>query len=166
VVKSFSDLGYDVLNIMRPGYGGTPTPTTPTPVKDSVPAFVDLIAKVYEEDSDGQGGIILIGHSLGGAISLIIAAEAGDTLPLLGVSSLGCTPSQLPLNILPNPDPQPENPRFVVEETAENIQKYMGGPAQLNLDALTKDVVSAVFEPGTSAGFTARSYIDNHRYQK
>jgi pimeloyl-ACP methyl ester carboxylesterase len=148
VVKNFSDLGYDVFNIMRPGYGGTRTPTSATPVKESIPALVDAIGQVYKDKSGGTGGVVLIGHSLGAAISMAIAAEAGDQLPLLGVSALGCIPTQTPLNILPEPDLDPNNPRFVVAETAENIQKYMGDPSQLNLDALTKDVVSAVFEPG------------------
>lgn len=37
---------------------------------------------------------MLIGHSLGAAISIIIAAQHGKSLPLLGVSALGIIPKK------------------------------------------------------------------------
>ncbi|KAL1969768.1 hypothetical protein VTN77DRAFT_7277 [Rasamsonia byssochlamydoides] len=148
VAKGFSDLGYDVLNINRPGFGGTPTPTTTTPLADSLPGFIDLIDHVYREKAGGQGGIVLIGHSLGAALSLVIAAEAGDRLPVLGVSSLGCLPSTEPLHLIPDPDSEPSNPRFVIAQTAENIARFLGDVDSVNVDALTSAVTAAVYEPG------------------
>ena len=64
-------------------------------MSDSIPVFIDFIEQVYNEKSSakkGNGGIVLFGHSLGGAFSLSITAEAQNRLPLLGVSVLGCAP--------------------------------------------------------------------------
>jgi pimeloyl-ACP methyl ester carboxylesterase len=148
VVKGFSDLGYDVLNINRPGYGGTATPTTKTPLRDSLPGFIDFIDQVYREKKGGHGGIVLIGHSLGAALSLVIAVEAGDRLPVLGVSALGTLPTEGPLGLVPDPDPDPTNPRFILEQSYENITRFLGDIDCINMDALSTGVMAVAFEPG------------------
>ncbi|KAF7179752.1 hypothetical protein CNMCM7691_008802 [Aspergillus felis] len=61
--RDLSDLGYDVLNIHRPGHGPNPIPDTQTPFEDGLPVFVEFIAQVYEKKCKARGGIILIGHS-------------------------------------------------------------------------------------------------------
>ncbi|OKL57253.1 hypothetical protein UA08_07419 [Talaromyces atroroseus] len=150
VVKSFNSLGHDVLNISRPGYAGSVAPTTATPMKDSIAVFTDFIEQVYNEKASarhGNGGIILVGHSLGGAFSLSIAYEARERLPLLGVSSLGCLPVASSSSLLPDPDLEPHNPRFVVQTTPENVRKYMGEVEWVNLDALDPALIASVFEP-------------------
>jgi pimeloyl-ACP methyl ester carboxylesterase len=146
VVDEFNKLGHDVLNISRPGYGGTPVPTSTTPLRDSVPLFIDFIDKVQKEK--GHAGIILVGHSMGGALVLSITYEAQGRLPILGVSAMGCLPSLKPLGMLGDTDPDPENPRFIVEPDPENIKRFMGRMEWLNLDALSEEIVAAVFEPG------------------
>lgn len=148
VAKGFSDLGYNVLNINRPSYGGTPTPATTTPLADSLLGLIDLIDLVYREKTGGQQGIVLIGHSLGGALSLVIAAEAGARLPVLGVSTLGTLPSTERLNLIPEPDPDPANPRFVFSQSAENLTRFLGNLESVNVDALSGELAAAVFEPG------------------
>jgi pimeloyl-ACP methyl ester carboxylesterase len=119
-------------------------------MKDSIAVFTDFIEQVYNEKASarhGNGGIILVGHSLGAAFSLSIAYEARDRLPLLGVSSLGCVPVENSIPFLPVPDPEPHEPRFVVETTPESVRRYMGEVEWINLDALEPTLIAAVFEP-------------------
>ena len=146
VVNEFNKLGHDVLNISRPGYGGTPTPAGSTPLRDSIPAFIDFIDQVRKEKC--HTGIILVGHSIGGSLALSITYEAQGRLPILGVSAMGCLPTLKPMGIIGGTDPEPENQRFIVESSRENIKRFMGRVEWLNLDALTEEVVEAVFEPG------------------
>lgn len=145
-MNEFNKLGHDVLNISRPGYGGTPAPANSTPLRDSIPVFIDFIEQVHKEK--GHSRIILVGHSIGGALALSIAYEAKGQLPILGVGAMGCLPSLTPLGLLSETDPEPENPRFIVENNPENVKRFMGRVEWLNLDALSEDVVAAVFEPG------------------
>ncbi|KAH8691629.1 putative oxidoreductase [Talaromyces proteolyticus] len=166
VVQEFNRLGHDVLNIYRPGYGGTPTPTTETPLKDSIPVFIDFIEQVYNEKAaakHGNGGIILVGHSLGGAFSLSITYEAHGRLPILGVSSMGCLPTTTNMKILPEPDNEPGSLRYVTENNAENIRRFMGEVEWIQLDALTKEVIDDVFEPGIKSEI--REYGTNEFYE-
>lgn len=144
-MNEFNKLGHDVLNISRPGYGGTPAPANLTPLRDSIPVFIELIEQVQEERN--YNGIILVGHSMGGVLALSIAYESKGRLPILGVSAMGCLPSLTPLGLLREADPEPENPRFMIENNPENIKRFMGRVEWLNLDALSEDVVAAVFEP-------------------
>ncbi|PCG92162.1 Oxoglutarate/iron-dependent dioxygenase [Penicillium occitanis (nom. inval.)] len=165
VVKNFHGLGHDVLNISRPGYAGNAIPTSEKPMSDSIPVFIDFIEKVYNEKSSakkGNGGIVLFGHSLGGAFSLSITAEAQDRLPLLGVSALGCAPVQNSRLLLADPDPEPSNPRFIVETNPENIRKFMGEVEWLNVEALDPELVVQVFEPGIKAEL--REFSSNEFY--
>lgn len=153
VAKGFSDLGYNVLNINRPGYAGSPIPSTATPLADSLPALIDLIDLVYREKTGAQQGIVLIGHSLGGALALVIAAKAGTRLPVLGVSALGTLPSTDRLNLIPEPDPDPASPRFVAPRSAENLTRFLGSLESVNVDALSSELAAAVFEPSKSESF-------------
>ncbi|EEA21172.1 hypothetical protein EYB25_008632 [Talaromyces marneffei] len=151
VAQSFHSLGHDVLNISRPGYAGNAIPTSEKPISDAIPVFIDFIEQVYNEKSSakkGNGGIVLFGHSLGGAYSLLIAAEPQGRLPLLGVSTLGCAPVPNGKILLSNHDPDPSNPRFIVETSPENIRKFMGEVEWLNIEALEPQLVAQVFEPG------------------
>ena len=102
-------------------------------MSDSIPVFIDFIEKVYNEKSS----------------ALSIAAEAQDRLPLLGVSALGCAPLQNSKSLLPNPDPEPSNPRFFVETNPQNIRRFMGEVEWLNIEALDPELVVQVFEPGS-----------------
>ncbi|KAL4795809.1 Alpha/Beta hydrolase protein [Aspergillus venezuelensis] len=155
VVKDLNNLGHNVLNISRPGYGRTPVPKTTTPFKDSIPAFISFIEAVYAQITIANGttpGIILVGHSIGGSLALSITHEAKDRLPIIGISVMGSLPSKGPLDLFPGLDdgdgPDAGNPRYITEPSAENIRRFMGEVEWLHPEALSEDVISAVFEPG------------------
>ncbi|KAJ5175968.1 oxidoreductase [Penicillium canariense] len=112
----------------------------------------------------GHAGLILVGHSIGGAIALSIAHEAQGRLPIFGVSAMGCLPTLAPLRLLPEVDPEPENPRFVVDNNPENVRRFMGRTEWLNLDALSADIVSTVFEPGIKAEIKEYQTSDLYEY--
>ena len=59
--------GFNCVAVDLPGYGESP----PLPQGASIPAYADLIAKLIEEVSDGP--VVLIGHSMGGMISMALA---------------------------------------------------------------------------------------------
>src|SRR3990170_7296122 len=58
---------FNCIAVDLPGYGESPT----LPQRASIPAYADLIAKLIEEVSDGP--VVLIGHSMGGMISMALA---------------------------------------------------------------------------------------------
>lgn len=62
VSKRFACLAIDL-----PGYGNSP----PLATRTTIPAYVDLIAKLIRDITDGP--VVLIGHSMGGMISLTMA---------------------------------------------------------------------------------------------
>lgn len=145
--RALSDLGYNVLNIHRAGYGGNPPPSTPTPILDSVSLITALIAQVHHEQLQGQNGIILVGHSIGAAIALAIAAQSNGELPLLGVSSLGLVPTSERGLLIPDPDPDPDAARFVIEDVPTVVSRFFGPFEFLNEQVFNSDTLQAVFEP-------------------
>jgi pimeloyl-ACP methyl ester carboxylesterase/CRP-like cAMP-binding protein len=58
---------FNCIAVDLPGYGESP----PMPQRTTIPAYVDLLAKLIEEVSDGP--VVLIGHSMGGMISMSLA---------------------------------------------------------------------------------------------
>jgi len=141
--------GFDVLNINRAGYGGNPIPETARPILDSIPLYSDLIKKTYDEHSSGKNGIILIGHSLGAAILLSLAAFEGDKLPLLGVSALGIIPTENhPPFMVEMLKVDPQNPRIMIEPSAEAIETFMGPLELIDGSVLMHPSLPEIFEPG------------------
>jgi len=58
---------FSAIAIDLPGYGESP----PLPKRVTIPAYVDLLADFIEEMTDGP--VVLVGHSMGGMISLTLA---------------------------------------------------------------------------------------------
>ena len=149
IPKVFNEAGFDVLNINRAGYGGNPIPESKQPLFDSIPLYSALIRKTYGEHSNGRNGIILVGHSLGAAISLSLAAFEGDKLPLLGVSSLGIIPtSNHPAGIITMVKKNPESPRLKMESSPEAVETFMGPLSLLDMSILIHPSMPNIFEPG------------------
>jgi pimeloyl-ACP methyl ester carboxylesterase len=165
IPEAFNNAGFDVLNINRAGYGGNPIPETAQPILDSIPLYSDLIKKIYDEESSDQNGIILIGHSLGAAISLSLAAFEGDKLPLLGVSALGIIPTENhPAALVETLKADPDNPRFVVEPSVEAIETFMGPLELIDEDILVHPSIPEIFEPGRqSVGVQSMKVLTNYQ---
>ena len=85
--------GYAVLLVTRPGYGSNPPMESPAPIASTAPlirAFIDGVRSEFLPEVDE---VVIIGHSIGGAVALTIASNAGDW-PLRGIaiSGIGDTP--------------------------------------------------------------------------
>lgn len=145
--KDFSNLGYDILNINRAGYGGNPIPKSKNPLLDSIPVLISLIQKAYTQNPNGKNGIILIGHSLGALTTFAIAASKDSPLDILGVAALGLIPEkETPLALLNMP--QQTGERITLEPTPEAIEQFMGPMEFLDVTMLEDaPAMAKIFEP-------------------
>lgn len=80
--------GCPVLLVNRPGYGGNELPDVERPLADTAPMIRAFIDTARRDHLPGSDALMLIGHSIGGAIALTLAATRGDW-PLLGVAVSG-----------------------------------------------------------------------------
>lgn len=80
--------GIPAIAIDRPGYVGSPalTPERMT-IADQATYLVEPLRELWERHGEGRG-IVLIGHSIGGAIAATIASAPGD-LPVIGLAVSG-----------------------------------------------------------------------------
>lgn len=83
-------LDIPVIAIDRPGYG---TSTALAPADSTIErnaAVLDaLIGEIWAASGQGAAGVVLIGHSIGGAVATAIAARQ-PSWPLLGLAVSGC----------------------------------------------------------------------------
>lgn len=79
--------GYPVVAFDRPGYGGS-TPLEPD--SNTFTRHVELLSGALAQATErlAAGSVFLVGHSIGGMLALMIAADASG-LPLIGVSATG-----------------------------------------------------------------------------
>ena len=99
--------GIPIVAIDRPGYGGTPAlPPEQSDIDTQAAHLLEPLARLWPAYGAGCAGMVLIGHSIGGAIAASIASKNVD-LPLLGlaVSGVGLrTPSDLQAGFAALPD--------------------------------------------------------------
>jgi len=96
VFKAALARGVCVLLVDRPAHGGSSAGTaSERPIRDSLPRIRAFIDWVREEHVPGTG-LALIGHSIGGAIALMLAADRRDW-PLRGVAVSGIGDEPTPL---------------------------------------------------------------------
>jgi pimeloyl-ACP methyl ester carboxylesterase len=83
-------LGVPIVAIDRPGYGGS-TPLAPeeSTILKNADVLDEVIGELWEAWGSNTSGVVLIGHSIGGAIVTAIAANR-PTWPLLGMAVSGC----------------------------------------------------------------------------
>jgi pimeloyl-ACP methyl ester carboxylesterase len=82
-------------------------------------------------------GVVLIGHSLGGFIAMILAAKFAETLNVKGVSVLGAIPSLEPPRYVANAlDTDLENDRIDLKLTREMMRAGFGNPSAQELGAI------------------------------
>lgn len=82
-------LGIDVLALDRPGYvGSTPFAPPDATISRNAERLDEAIGKIWQEAGSSARGIVLIGHSIGGAITVEIASRR-PAWPLLGIAVSG-----------------------------------------------------------------------------
>jgi pimeloyl-ACP methyl ester carboxylesterase len=92
--RSLADMaiarGFPVLLIDRPGHAGNPAFAGSSPIANSVPAircFIDEV-RAGPASPDAARSVVVIGHSIGGAVALHLAADRAEW-PLLGIAVSG-----------------------------------------------------------------------------
>lgn len=82
-------LGIPVLALDRPGYAGsTPLPPAESDITHNAQRLDETIGKIWHAAGSTARGIVLIGHSIGGAITVEIASRR-PSWPLLGIAVSG-----------------------------------------------------------------------------
>ncbi|HEV8020863.1 MAG TPA: alpha/beta hydrolase, partial [Candidatus Lustribacter sp.] len=82
-------LGIEVLALDRPGYAGsTPFAPADATITRNAERLDEAIGKIWKEAGSSARGIVLIGHSIGGAITVEIASRR-PSWPLLGIAVSG-----------------------------------------------------------------------------
>lgn len=118
-------LNLPIIALDRPGYGET-TPLEPhnATIAGNAERLDALLGDLWERHGSGRRGIFLIGHSIGGAITVSIAARR-PAWPLLGiaVSGVGLT---TPPESLDHWSALPQTP--MVDMPAEVKDQVMFGP--------------------------------------
>ena len=81
--------GIPIIAIDRPGYGNTPLLARSEMTLERQGRFLTAaLQELWDGHGHGRDGIVIIGHSIGAAISAYVASEPG-TLPLLGLAISG-----------------------------------------------------------------------------
>ncbi|MEV1295705.1 alpha/beta hydrolase [Pseudonocardia sp. NPDC049635] len=83
-------LGIPAIAVDRPNYGGTSRLETDGSIFQANVETIDhFIGELWEEFGGGTTGVFLVGHSIGGALSILLASNT-PAWPLLGVALSGC----------------------------------------------------------------------------
>jgi pimeloyl-ACP methyl ester carboxylesterase len=90
LLDNASTLGVPVIALDRPNYvGSSPLTSDDSIIFANAEVIGDAIGSIWAEHGDGAPGIVLIGHSIGGAVATKIAATP-QSWPLLGLATSGC----------------------------------------------------------------------------
>jgi pimeloyl-ACP methyl ester carboxylesterase len=82
--------GIPVIALDRPNYvDSDPLESEDSIILANAGVLVDAIGTIWEQYGDGAPGIVLVAHSIGGAVATAIAA-AQPSWPLLGLATSGC----------------------------------------------------------------------------
>lgn len=103
--------GFDVLLVNRPGHGGSAPPRTASPIGEAAGLLPGYLAPIMATRVSPD--LVVIGHSIGGAVALMLAAEARLPIRGVAVSGIGRVPSDAARAWLAeqgttNPEPPPE----------------------------------------------------------
>lgn len=90
LLDSASALGVPVIALDRPNYGGSsPLAGDESIIVANAEVIGDAIGSIWDEQGDGAPGVVLVAHSIGGAVATTIAATP-QSWPLLGLATSGC----------------------------------------------------------------------------
>lgn len=82
--------GIRVIAIDRPNYvGSSPLTSDGSIIVDNAAVLGDAIGSIWNEYGADAVGVVLVAHSIGGAIATIIAASP-QTWPVVGLATSGC----------------------------------------------------------------------------
>jgi pimeloyl-ACP methyl ester carboxylesterase len=89
LVQRAAGLGLPILALDRPGYGSsTAFPPAEATIVRNAERLNEVIGKIWEQFQTRLPGVVLIGHSIGGAIAVGIASHHPQW-PLLGIAVSG-----------------------------------------------------------------------------
>jgi pimeloyl-ACP methyl ester carboxylesterase len=126
-------IGIPVLAIDRPGYGASaPLAGEGSSIQGQAKFLTTALKEAWTQYGASTRGIVLIGHSIGGAIAISIAAQAGADLPIIGLAISGVglrVPAHFPAMWASFPDGPVEFPVPLKDEV-------MFGPAGSFVDSM------------------------------
>lgn len=134
--------GFDAVALDRPNYGSSDVlPEAETNFARNAEIIDGAIAKLWERLGSTHPGVILIGHSMGGAVGVHIAASQPTRWPLLGLSMSGVNELS-PEHVVNAWDSMPLGEP--VTFSAEQRRMFMYGPdGSFEPDAVERASVSA-----------------------
>jgi pimeloyl-ACP methyl ester carboxylesterase len=91
VARAAMASGFDVLLVNRPGHGGSAPPRTAHPIDEAADLLPRHLAPIMAPRASRD--LVVIGHSIGGAVALTLAAEARLAIRSVAVSGIGRKPS-------------------------------------------------------------------------
>lgn len=90
LLDNASLVGVPVIALDRPNYAGSSPLTSDTSIIfTNAEVIGDAIGSIWEEHGNNAPGVVLIAHSIGGAIATKMAATP-QSWPLLGLATSGC----------------------------------------------------------------------------
>jgi pimeloyl-ACP methyl ester carboxylesterase len=90
LLSQAESLGIPILAIDRPSYGGsTRVAESDSIILKNAEVLDHLIGELWDAFGAGSAGIVVIGHSIGGAVTTALAARH-PSWPLLGIAMSGC----------------------------------------------------------------------------
>ncbi len=82
--------GIPVIALDRPNYiGSSPLTSEGSIIVDNAEVLGNAIGSIWDEHGGDAAGVVLVAHSIGGAIATIIAATP-QSWPVLGLATSGC----------------------------------------------------------------------------
>ena len=84
LIDAAHELGFNVVALDRPGYQGS-DPLDEVTFAGNAEVLDAAISELWNEYASTSTGVVLIGHSIGGAVAIHLASQKHDW-PLLGVS--------------------------------------------------------------------------------
>lgn len=88
--------GHDVLLVDRPGHGSSAPNRTATPIVEAADLLPNLLVPLLREHAPTR--LLVLGHSIGGAVALTLAAGGRLPIDAIAVSGIGRTPSRSALS--------------------------------------------------------------------
>lgn len=90
LLERAADLEIPVISLDRPNYADSSSlQTDDSIILANAVVLADVLGEIWADHGAGTSGIVLVGHSIGSAVVIAIAAES-QAWPLLGIAISGC----------------------------------------------------------------------------